>query len=71
MLLSGVQPEGPAERAGLRRGDLIVEAAGRTIENLYDYTFALEAMQIGEPVTIVVEREGKRVSLELVPASRE
>jgi S1-C subfamily serine protease len=70
-LLAGVAPEGPAEKAGLRRGDLIVEADGRTIENLYDYTFALEAMRIGEPVEIQILRDGERIELRVVPASRD
>lgn len=71
VLLSGVAPEGPAEKAGLRRGDLIVEAGGRTIENLYDYTFALEAMRVDEPVKIRILRDGKSTELMVVPASRD
>ncbi len=71
VLLSGVQPDGPAERAGLRRGDLIVAADGRTIENLYDYTYALEAMRVGEPTTLRVRRGGEAFDLEIVPASRD
>ena len=53
VLLSGVAAEGPAARAGLQRGDRIVGAAGQPIENLYDYTFALEAMRVGEPVLLL------------------
>ena len=71
VLLSGVAAEGPAENAGLRRGDLIIEAAGRKIENLYDYTYALEAMRVGEPTEIQVEREGQRIEIEVVPGSRD
>lgn len=69
--LSGVAPGGPAEQAGLQRGDVIVEVAGRAIENLYDYTFALEAMRVGEPVVIVVERDDARIEREIVPGSRD
>jgi hypothetical protein len=71
VLLSGVAPEGPAARAGLRRGDLIVGADDRTIENLYDYTFALEAMRIGEPVRLRVLRDGEPIEREIVPGSRD
>ncbi|MCA9501513.1 MAG: M28 family peptidase [Spirochaetaceae bacterium] len=69
--LSGVAPDGPAERAGLQGGDVIVEVDGRPIENLYDYTYALEALRVGEPARIVVERGGRRIPLEVVPASRD
>lgn len=69
--LSGVAPGGPAEEAGLRSGDVIVELEGQSIENLYDYTYALDALRVGEPARIVIERAGERRTLEIVPASRE
>ncbi|HZT76950.1 MAG TPA: M20/M25/M40 family metallo-hydrolase, partial [Vicinamibacterales bacterium] len=39
LLLSGVIGGGPAEQAGLQKGDVIVEIAGQTIANIYDYTY--------------------------------
>ena len=55
----------------LGHGDVIVELAGKTIENIYDYTHAIEALKIGEPVKMVVLRAGKRVTLDVTPGSRE
>jgi S1-C subfamily serine protease len=49
----------------------VVELAGRAIENIYDYTYALDALKIDEPASLVVERAGARVELEVTPASRE
>ncbi|MDJ0865912.1 MAG: M28 family peptidase [Myxococcota bacterium] len=69
--LSGVIEGGPASRAGLRAGDVIVGLAGRRIENIYDYTYAIEALAIGEEVEVEVERDGERLRLRLVPESRE
>jgi Tol biopolymer transport system component len=69
--LSGVIGGGPAEQAGLQGGDIIVELAGRRIENIYDYTYAIDALKIGEPATIVVLRKGERLSIEITPGSRE
>ncbi len=69
--LSGVTKGAPADKAGLKQGDVIVELAGRKIENIYDYTYAIEALKIDEEVSIVVERGGERVSLKLTPGSRE
>jgi hypothetical protein len=71
VMLAGVAAEGPADRAGLRSGDVIVGVDDRPIENLYDYTFALEAMRVGEAVRLAIERDGERIELEIVPASRE
>lgn len=69
--LSGVRPKTPAEQAGIRGGDVIVELAGRKIENIYDYTYAIEALKVGEPVTIALQREDKRLELKIVPVSRD
>jgi len=69
--LNGVAGGGPADKAGLRGGDLIVELAGRPIENIYDYTYGLNAVKVGEPVTVVVERAGARLELTVTPGSRE
>jgi predicted metalloprotease with PDZ domain len=69
--LSGVAKGGPADKAGLQRGDIIVELAGKTIENIYDYTFAIEALKIGEEVDVVILRDGKRMTLKITPGSRD
>jgi hypothetical protein len=70
LLLGGVVGGGPAEQAGLRKGDVIVEIAGQSIANIYDYTYALELLKIGEPVKIVYMRDGKRVETMLTPGAR-
>ena len=61
----------PADKAGLKGGDVIVEMAGKTIENIYDYTYAIQALKIGEAVEVVVERDGERVTLQITPESRQ
>jgi Tol biopolymer transport system component len=63
VLLGDVRPGGPADRAGIRGGDRIVEMAGTKIENLYDMTFALQDHKPGETIDVVVVRNGERVTL--------
>jgi hypothetical protein len=70
LLLSGVIGGGPAEQAGLKKGDVIVEIAGQTIANIYDYTYALDALKIGQPAKVVYLRDGKRMETTLTPAAR-
>ena len=70
LLLGGVVGGGPAEKAGLQKGDVIVEIAGQTIANIYDYTYALELLKVGEPVKIAFMRDGKRLETDLVPGAR-
>ena len=68
--LSGVRAGGPADKAGLKGGDIIVEFGGQEITNIYDYTYALDAVKIGEPVEVVVLRNGEQVRLTVTPEAR-
>ena len=70
LLLGGVIGGGPAEQAGLQKGDVIVEIAGQTIANIYDYTYALELLKIGVPVKVAYVRDGKRIETMLTPSAR-
>jgi len=65
VLLSGTRPEGPADRAGMRRGDRLVELAGHEVRDIYDFMFVLRQSKPGETTTAVVERDGERVELEV------
>jgi hypothetical protein len=71
LLLGGVIAGGPADRAGLQKGDLIVEIADRTIANIYDYTYALELLKVDQPVRVVYIRDGQRRETRLTPAARQ
>jgi Zn-dependent M28 family amino/carboxypeptidase len=70
LLLGGVVGGGPAEQAGLRKGDVIVEIAGQTIANIYDYTYALDILKIGQPANVHYLRDGKPLETTLTPAAR-
>jgi Tol biopolymer transport system component len=69
--ISGVSKGSPADKAGLTAGDIIVELAGRKIENIYDYTYAIDAVKIGQITSIVVVRDNNKIELEIIPGSRE
>ncbi len=71
VMLSDVSKGGPAEKAGVKGGDIIVGLCGKDIENIYDYTAILDAIKIGQETTIVVMRDGERLELKLTPGSRQ
>ncbi len=71
LLLSGVVGGGPADLAGLQGGDVIVELAGQSIANVYDYTYALDLLRVGQTASVVFVRDGERIEAELVPRARE
>jgi aminopeptidase YwaD len=68
--ITGVREGSPAEQGGLRAGDVVVEFDGREITDIYAYTYALRDKQPGDEVVIVVEREGRPVSLTVVLGER-
>ncbi len=64
--LSGVREGSPAERAGLRAGDVVVSFGGREVADIYGYTYALRDHSPGDAVAIVVIRDGARVTVRAV-----
>jgi Peptidase family M28/PDZ domain/PA domain len=68
--LAGVRGNSPADKAGLKAGDVVVEFAGQKITNIYDYTYALDAAKIGQPVEVVVQRGGHPQTLRVIPEAR-
>jgi len=49
----------PAAKAGFKAGDVMVEFDGKKIDNLYDFTYALRAKQVGDKVQVKIFRDGK------------
>ena len=54
----------------LQKGDVIVEIAGQSIANIYDYMYALDALKIGQPAKVIYTRAGQRREATLIPAAR-
>jgi len=68
--LSGVRPGSPADSAGIKAGDVIVELGGVAVTDLYTYTDALYSHKPGDQVTIVVQRAGMRVTTRVTLGTR-
>lgn len=69
--LSGVVQGGPAAKAGVQGGDVIVGLGGASLTNIYDYMQAMNGLKVGQATEIIVERDGRRLSLQLTPGLRE
>jgi membrane-associated protease RseP (regulator of RpoE activity) len=59
----------PARQAGMKAGDVIVSVAGRKVHNWTDAGTAIRALPAGQPATVIVQRDGKQVTLHLTPAT--
>ncbi len=71
MVVEGAKAGSPAERAGLRAGDVVVKAGEMPVVDSADFERALLGHGIGEEVHITVKRDGKpeQIALKLAPAS--
>jgi predicted metalloprotease with PDZ domain len=70
VLVSDVVKGGPAEAAGVQKGDVIVEIDGRSIGDTDEAIDAVRGMSPGEKAKLVVVREGKKQVIAAVLGDR-
>jgi S1-C subfamily serine protease len=63
MKLSDVREGGPAAKAGVKGGDIIVGIGGKPIGTIYDYMESLGRYKPGDAVNVLVKRDGKELTL--------
>lgn len=61
--VGGVSPDGPADKAGMLKGDVIVAMDGMEVASIYDYMARLKKFKAGQIITVDVIRDGKKVVL--------
>jgi S1-C subfamily serine protease len=62
-----VQPNGPADQGGLRKGDVIVAAQGAEVKDPSQVITAVERAGVGGTLNLTVNRQGATLNLRLVP----
>ena len=65
LAVDGVKEGGPAERAGMRKGDVIIAIDGKEVKNIQDYMFRLGELDPGDTVAVQVLRAGDVTNLTL------
>ncbi len=74
VVIVDVASGGPAERAGLRRGDVVTHVNGRKVKSSADLRNQVGLTPVGEEVELRVLRDGQarvvRAAIEAVPAAR-
>jgi len=70
VLFADVRADSPAGKAGLKAGDTLVEFGGQAITNLYDFTYALGNKKAGDVVTVVVQRNGQPLKVNVTLEER-
>jgi serine protease Do len=70
VILGDVYPGGPADRAGLKLGDMILSLDGKPMENGRQFEVDVYRKPIGQPVTLEVGRGPQRLILKVTVAER-
>jgi Zn-dependent M28 family amino/carboxypeptidase len=68
--ISGTVKGSPAEKAGLKGGDVIQKLSQQPIRNIQDYMLILQSLRVGVPVEIEFLREGRVVKSKILPQPR-
>jgi len=68
--ITGTTPGSPAEKAGLKEGDVIVKLGDVAVATLREYAEALKAKAPGDTVEVTVTRDGTPVTVEATLAAR-
>jgi len=62
-LVASVSPDSPAEKAGIKPGDVVTAAGGRDIKTMHDLPRLVAATPIGSKLDLTIRRGGKQQSV--------
>ena len=66
-VVRSVMPGGPADRAGLQDGDVIVAIAGRKVKAPADVVTAIDRHGVNQPISLEIVRAGQRQTIRMTP----
>ncbi len=68
VLVSSVDADGPAGKAGMKAGDVVLKVGGQTIDDGQDLREAVSEAEGGQEITVSVQRDGRPVELKVTLA---
>ena len=70
VIITGVLQSGPAARAGIRPGDVLVSVEGQSVQTVPELLAKVSALKPGEPARLQVSRQGEDIEYTVTPAQR-
>ena len=68
--VTGLVPDSPAAKAGVKDGDILLRIDGKDVTNLQEFSNILRTLSPGQRVPVVLRRGTQDVKLEVVLAQR-
>ncbi|MGB5553827.1 MAG: M28 family peptidase [Flavobacteriaceae bacterium] len=65
MRIDGVSEDKPAQKAGLQKGDVVIQLGDSTVVDMMSYMRALSTFEEGNTTKVVVDRKGKKVEVDI------
>jgi membrane-associated protease RseP (regulator of RpoE activity) len=65
-----VDPDGPADKAGIRQGDVITSIGGTTVNGMTDVVGFIAKSSPGDSVSVTVDRDGQTLTYQVILAQR-
>ncbi len=69
-LVEEVYPDSPAEKARIRRGDVVLEVDGQRVDSASDVVYQVASHMAGEVVELTLQRDGKRKTVRVTAGDR-
>ncbi len=70
VIVGKVEKNSPAEKAGIKPGDIIIEADGKVIKNFDDLLLTVSSKSPGQKIKIILVRDGKKLEFSVEVADR-
>lgn len=70
VLINSIQKDSPAEKAGLQRGDIILEYNGKTLSSPNELQEMVKSSKVGDQAALLIHRNGKAFYVTLVLSER-
>jgi Do/DeqQ family serine protease len=71
VVIRRVLPGSPAEKAGIQRGDVVVEFDGQSYNDMQKLRLRVADTQVGRKVPVTIVRDGKRMQLTITLVDRD
>lgn len=71
LIVMQIVKDGPADQAGIRTGDIIIEVDGQEVKSFDDMAKLLKEKKIGDEIIVGIQREQERLDLQLTLGANE